>query len=83
MNKTLKKITYVWAVIMAILIIALFLVGCGPADCFDQTKTTCGGGDIYFHNPHYEPVKYIPPPPEIDLDTLIDQATDPRFHFPE
>lgn len=80
MNKTLKRITYVWVVIMALLIITLFLVGCGSP--IDQ-QTTCGGADIYFHDPHYEPSNYIPPPPEVDLNTIIKETTDPRYHFPE
>ena len=79
MNKTLKKIAYAWAVIMAVLITALFLVGCGTPN----EHYPCEGGIYTSYDRHYEPSNYIPPAPEIDLNTLIEQATDPRYHFPE
>jgi len=79
MNKTLKRITYVWGVIMAILIITLFLVGCGSPN----EQYPCEGEVYTSYDRHYEPSNYIPPAPDIDINSLIKETTDPRYHFPE
>ena len=79
MNKTLKRITYAWAVIMAILITALFLVGCG----YPNEQYPCEGEVYTSYDRHYEPSNYIPPAPDIDINSLIKETTDPRYHFPE
>lgn len=79
MNPKLKKVFYVWCAVMVCLIATLFLVGCGtPNEHYPHE------GEIYTsYDRHYEPSNYIPPAPEVDLNTLIKESTDLRYHFPE
>jgi len=79
MNKTLKRITYVWVVIMALLITTLFLVGCGTPN----EQYPCEGEIYTSYDRHYEPSNHILPAPDVDLNALIKETTDPRYHFPE
>jgi len=63
----LKKIFYVWCVLVACLAATLFLNGCGMPNHYNHK------------NNHYESSNYIPPAPEIKIPDM----TNPKYYRPE